>query len=85
MIDYHHKLVENKCNNSVLVKEESTYEYNEKIRKLYKLYRDTSTANFIFISTIIKECINQCERTNYVAQEQWYVRELHNHILSDYK
>ena len=57
MLGYHHQSVVNESDDSVLVKEESTFEYNEKIRKLHKSHQDASTTDFSFISTIIKECI----------------------------
>jgi len=55
MLGYHHQQKEKNC--EVRVKVESSFDYNEKIHKLYKSHRDISTTDFAFISAVIKECI----------------------------
>ena len=55
MLGYHHQPKEE--NSEVRITIESSYEYNEKIHKLYKSHRDCSTTDFSFISSVIKECI----------------------------
>ena len=55
MLGYHHQRKEK--DSEVRVKVESSYDYNEKIHKLYKSHRDISTTDFVFISEVIKECI----------------------------
>jgi len=55
MLGYHHQRTEG--NGDVSVKVESSFEYNEKIHKLYKSHQDCSTADYAFISQVIKECI----------------------------
>ena len=55
MLGYHHQKKQD--NSDVSVKVESSYEYNEKIHRLYKSHRDCSTTDCAFISQVIKECI----------------------------
>ena len=55
MLGYHHQRKEK--DSEVRVKVDSSYDYNEKIHKLYKSHRDISTTDFVFISEVIKECI----------------------------
>lgn len=54
---YHHNTKGEQCIVRLLVKTMSSYKYNEKVHKLYKLYCDTSMADFTFISEVIKKCI----------------------------
>ena len=55
MLSYHHQEKANKSDG--LVKVESSFDYNEKIVKLYKSHRDVNTTDFKFISEVMKECI----------------------------
>ena len=48
---------ENQEGDAIIVKTETSYQYNEKIHKTYRSHRDANCTDWAFISEVIKECI----------------------------
>ena len=68
MLGYYHQNKEKKVSemnqknknregDTIIVKTETSYQYNEKIHKIYRSHRDANCTDWAFISEVIKECI----------------------------
>ena len=68
MLGYYHRNKEKKVSemneqnekregNAIIVKTETSYQYNENIHKIYRLHRDANCTDWKFIDEVIKECI----------------------------